>query len=113
MNLLQPSTIRTSSQPHFRGPSWAPWKAFLAALFGLPLSDAQLDLYRRHTERQTAPTAPFNEAALVIGRRGGKSRVLALDRGLPRHVPRLPAASCRRARWRRSRSSPPIGDRPA
>jgi hypothetical protein len=24
--------------PHFRGPSWNPWKVFLAALFSLPLS---------------------------------------------------------------------------
>ena len=58
--------------------SWAPWRAFLKALFALPLTDAELDLYRRHTERLTPPTKPFNEAALVIGRRGGKSRILAL-----------------------------------
>jgi hypothetical protein len=64
--------------PLFVGPSWRPWKAFLTALFGLPLSDTDLDLYRRHTERQAPPTTPFNEAALVIGRRGGKSRILAL-----------------------------------
>ena len=31
-----------------------------------------------HTGRTAAPTAPFREAALVVGRRGGKSRVLAL-----------------------------------
>ena len=42
------------------------------------MADAELDLYRRHTERLTPPAKPFNEAALVIGRRGGKSRVLAL-----------------------------------
>jgi hypothetical protein len=78
MNLLAALDDRNLFQPHFAGPSWAPWKAFLTALFGLPLSDAQLDLYRRCTERQAAPTAPVNEAALVIGRRGGKSRILAL-----------------------------------
>jgi hypothetical protein len=37
--------------PHFKGPSWTGWKAFLAALFAL---------------------------TLIVGRRGGKSRVLAL-----------------------------------
>lgn len=63
--------------PHFRGSTWGPWRAFLAALFGLPLSPAALELYRTHTGRTNAPAAPFNEAALVIGRRGGKSRVLA------------------------------------
>ncbi len=64
--------------PHFRGDTWKAWRAFLAALFGLPMDDAALVLYRHHTGRETAPAVPFKEAALVIGRRGGKSRVLAL-----------------------------------
>lgn len=45
---------------------------------GIVCDDADLGLYRAHTGRETAPTKPFNEAALVIGRRGGKSRILAL-----------------------------------
>jgi hypothetical protein len=44
----------------------------------LPLSDDQLALYRAHTGRQTAPTAPFSEASVVVGRRGAKSRHLSL-----------------------------------
>jgi hypothetical protein len=64
--------------PFFRGGSWGPWRAFLAALFALPMTDAEAELYRHHTGRQTPPAAPFTEAALVVGRRGGKSRVLAL-----------------------------------
>ena len=64
--------------PFFRGPSWQPWRAFLTALFALPMSDSELALYRHHTERATAPTVPFREAALVVGRRGGKSQALAL-----------------------------------
>ncbi len=66
--------------PHFRGgaPSWAAWRAFLAALFALPMDDAALALYRHHTGRAAAPTAAFTEAALICGRRGGKSRILAL-----------------------------------
>lgn len=64
--------------PHFRGPSWAPWKAFLAAMFGLPMNEAALATYQHHTSRTEPPLAPFKEAALVIGRRGGKSRALAL-----------------------------------
>jgi hypothetical protein len=64
--------------PHFKGGSWGPWKAWLAALFALPMSDDQLALYRAHTGRTDAPTTPFSEAALVVGRRGGKSRVLSL-----------------------------------
>jgi hypothetical protein len=64
--------------PLFVGASWAPWRAFLKALFALPLTAAELDLYRRHTERTAPPAAPFREGAVVCGRRGGKSRVLAL-----------------------------------
>jgi hypothetical protein len=64
--------------PHFRGETWRAWRAFLAALFALAMSDAEADAYRRHTGRQNVPEAPFKEAALIVGRRGGKSRVLAL-----------------------------------
>ena len=65
-------------RPHFRGDTWQPWRAFLAGLFGLPMDDATLALFQHHTGRTEAPLAAFKEAALVIGRRGGKSRVLAL-----------------------------------
>jgi hypothetical protein len=62
----------------FPGDSWTAWKSFLCGLFGLPMTDDQLATFRHHTGRQTAPTTPFTEAALVVGRRGGKSRILAL-----------------------------------
>ena len=42
------------------------------------MGDDALALYQAHTGRQDAPAVPFKEAALVIGRRGGKSRALAL-----------------------------------
>jgi hypothetical protein len=58
--------------------SWHTWRVFLAALFGLPMSDDQLATYRRFTGRSTPPTAPLHEAWLVIGRRGGKSFMLAV-----------------------------------
>ena len=64
--------------PHFRGSSWDSWKAFLAALHGLPLTQDQQRRYEAHTGRKVAPTAAFHEAALICGRRGGKSRILAL-----------------------------------
>lgn len=64
--------------PHFAGPSWDTWRAFIAALFAAPMTDEQIGLYRTYTGRTTAPTTPFTEAALIVGRRGGKSRVLAL-----------------------------------
>jgi hypothetical protein len=61
----------------FRAGTWDAWCVFLAALFGLPMTDDQLATYRRFTGRSTPPTAPLHEAWLVCGRRGGKSFVLA------------------------------------
>lgn len=63
---------------HFRGSSWNGWKAFLAALTSEPMGDGAFELYKRCTGRQEPPIAAFSEACLVVGRRGGKSRVLAL-----------------------------------
>ena len=78
MNILAALDDPALFGPHFRGATWMAWRAFLAALFALPMDAAALALYTAHTGRQAAPTVPFREAALVIGRRGGKSRVLAL-----------------------------------
>jgi hypothetical protein len=63
---------------HFRGASWAAWKVFLAALFAEPADEVGLAVYRERTGRTAWPTAPFTEAAVIVGRRGGKSRTLAL-----------------------------------
>ena len=64
-------------KPFFKGDSWERWRAFLASLFALPMDEAALELFQRHTGRTATPEKAFTEAALVIGRRGGKSRVLA------------------------------------
>ena len=45
----------------------------LAAIFGLPMDDEALALYRQCTGRLEAPAAPCDEAYFVVGRRGGKS----------------------------------------
>lgn len=62
----------------FDKPSWRPWLAFLRALGALPMDEDDLALYRKHTGRTAPPTVAFREACLVVGRRGGKSRVLAV-----------------------------------
>jgi hypothetical protein len=64
--------------PWFRRGDWSAWGAFLAALFALPMSEAQATAYRACTGRSEVPVAPFSEAWLVVGRRGGKSFILAL-----------------------------------
>jgi hypothetical protein len=62
----------------FRAGTWDAWRAFLCALFGLPMTEDQLATYRRFTGRSTPPSVALHEAWLVIGRRGGKSFVLAV-----------------------------------
>jgi hypothetical protein len=57
---------------------WAGWRAFLAALFGLKLSKAELDFYIRCTGREKPPGKPLTEGWMVVGRRGGKSRIAAV-----------------------------------
>ena len=58
--------------------TWQAWFAFLAVLFGLPLTAEQFAIYTACTGRTAAPTGPFFEAWLICGRRAGKSFVLAL-----------------------------------
>lgn len=65
--------------PWFRDPAtWAAWRAFLAALFGLPMDDDMRAIYRDCTGRKEVPQSPAREGWLIVGRRGGKSLVLAL-----------------------------------
>jgi len=64
--------------PWFAGDGWLGWKAFLAGVFGLPMTPAMLARWQEHTRRERAPTAPAQEAWMIVGRRGGKSRVAAL-----------------------------------
>jgi hypothetical protein len=65
--------------PAFRDPdSWASWRSWLAALFALPMTEDMLATYRECTGRSAPPATAQREAWLVIGRRGGKSRMMAL-----------------------------------
>jgi hypothetical protein len=58
--------------------SFAPWRALMAAAFGLPLDADQLGLYRSCTARTSPPSAQFKSIFMCIGRRGGKSVCMAL-----------------------------------
>jgi hypothetical protein len=58
--------------------SWKPWRAFLAAAFGLPLDPYGAELFRQCTGRAGLPAAAFGFLWLVIGRRGGKSFTMAV-----------------------------------
>jgi hypothetical protein len=58
--------------------TWSAWFAFIAALFGLPMTAEQTEVYRQCTGRADPPTEAATEGWLVCGRRAGKSFVLAL-----------------------------------
>jgi hypothetical protein len=57
--------------------SWIAWRTFLAALFALPMSDAELAIFSTCTGRTDPPSRQAREAWLCVGRRGGKSLALA------------------------------------
>jgi hypothetical protein len=80
MNILRTMDDPKLFAPWFaRSPhSWQSWRTFLAALFALPISDEQLQLYKECTGRDEPPVAPASEAWLICGRRAGKSFILAL-----------------------------------
>jgi hypothetical protein len=80
-----PITIIDACQdPEIFGPwfkereTWAAWFAFLKVIFGLPLDDTELAIFQKFTGRTKPLAAGYLEATLIIGRRGGKSLVLAL-----------------------------------
>jgi Phage terminase large subunit (GpA) len=79
MNILETLDDPNLLGASIRDPdSWRPWRALLAAAFGLPLSSDELALYRACTGRTAPPGAPAAYLWLVIGRRGGKSFTMAL-----------------------------------
>ena len=62
----------------FKSASWDAWRVVLRAIYGLPITDSDLAVYRRLTGRQRAPVRPFREVWLIVGRRGGKSFISSL-----------------------------------
>jgi hypothetical protein len=60
------------------GPSWHVWRTMLIALMGEPLTEKELVTFRQVTRRLEAPTARCEEFIGIVGRRGGKSRAVAV-----------------------------------
>lgn len=64
---------------YFEGPTWAAWKTVLKAIYGLEMSQDDLDRFRELAGgRNYAPGMTQAEVLLVCGRRAGKSRMTAL-----------------------------------
>jgi len=58
--------------------TWQAWITLFRAFFGLPMDDADLELYRQCTGRKNPPKGPFRELWCIVGRRGGKSFMSAV-----------------------------------
>jgi len=57
------------------GESWTTWRALLLACMGERLTADELSIFQRVTgDRTQAPPSRIEEAAFIIGRRGGKDR---------------------------------------
>lgn len=58
--------------------TWRAWFVFLKALFGLPMDEEGLAIFRACTGLDEPPAVAPKEAWLICGRRAGKSRMLGL-----------------------------------
>jgi hypothetical protein len=60
------------------GTSWQTWRTLLIAAMGEALTDAERATFKQLTRREREPLARVEELIGVVGRRGGKSRAMAL-----------------------------------
>jgi uncharacterized membrane protein len=60
------------------GASWQTWRTMLIAAMGEPLTDLERKVFRQFTGRAREPNQRIEEAAFVVGRRGGKDRAAAI-----------------------------------
>ena len=58
--------------------SWTNWKVALKAIFALPMDDKERRVYRKYTSRKKMPENRFKEFFAIVGRRGGKSSIMAV-----------------------------------
>jgi hypothetical protein len=64
--------------PWFATGDWAAWRCFLAAVFGLPIPTDAADVFHACTALQDAPVARAAETYAIVGRRGGKTKIMSL-----------------------------------
>ncbi|MDB5593727.1 MAG: hypothetical protein JWM36_688 [Hyphomicrobiales bacterium] len=60
------------------GDSWAAWRILLIAMLGEPLTAEERVVFHALTGREVEPGEPVDEFWGIIGRRGGKSRAIAV-----------------------------------
>src|SRR5438067_7478639 len=60
------------------GDSWHAWRVLMLAIMGEVLTDDERKVFAKLTGRAREPLQPVEEAALIAGRRGGKSRAMSV-----------------------------------
>jgi hypothetical protein len=55
--------------------TWAPWRAFLATIAGLPMTGHEASIFRACTGLEEPASTPYTSVSAIVGRRGGKSRI--------------------------------------
>ncbi len=60
------------------GPDWLAWRAFVKSVFGEPMDAEEFAVYRQCTALDRPLDKRQREVWVPVGRRGGKSRILAL-----------------------------------
>ena len=79
MNILETIEDPNLFRPLFKSlDSWQSWLVVLKALFAIPMTEEDRALFTKLTGRTTPPAEPVQECWLVVGRRGGKSFIVAL-----------------------------------
>ena len=98
--------------PWFAGPSWKAWRMVERAIFGLPIPEEDLPLFKELTGRDEPPDRPVKEAWIIAGRRSAKSRKAAT---IGTYLATIGAEVCGLARHPgagRARGGVDHGDRP-
>ena len=66
------------AMPHMRDPkTQRRWDVFLKAVYGLPLDDAEVAIFREHTDREVPRPGGYPESVLITGRQSGKTQTVA------------------------------------
>lgn len=75
------------------GASWLAWRAFLAAMYALPMTQQEYDIFRKCTGRVNPPKREVKEVWVAAGRRARKTAIEALlavyEGGYREHGPYL------------------------
>src|SRR5713226_2023534 len=79
MNIIEAIEDLALFRPLFKDLStWRAWLVVLRAIFALPMDEAERACFTTLTGRETPPATQVEECWLVVGRRGGKSFIVAL-----------------------------------